>query len=357
MFEFFAIALADPVVANGQTRSSEGFLLSQSQCQTPRSGKIHRVRLGDTLWGIAIRHGLNLNEILCLNPALRANPNLILVGQKINLGGTTSVRKVPQNLRPQNQNTYSRPRQVFSTKKPVTQPTPNNVRPKQPSATPSTSQPIVSTWNFNLPDRIRKGSRRMGATRGGPACYVNKNDTARALIPENSFGYTLQDYPTLYWYQPELNRGSVPVEFKLLKPRANNPEIWETIYQKEFSNSDAGIVSFTLPPDAPSLEVGQEYTWQIKIGCKPRVATIFSGNIKRLSANNPKLETKLANASIEDYPLIYAEAGIWYDTLTIMAGLLEKNPNDSRLIENWSAILDKIGYEDLSSMTFVNSRR
>ena len=37
---------------------------------------------GDTLWAIAQRYGVTVDEIVALNPDIR-NPNLILVGQKV----------------------------------------------------------------------------------------------------------------------------------------------------------------------------------------------------------------------------------------------------------------------------------
>lgn len=50
------------------------------------SGKIHVVVSGDTLGAIAKKHGLTLARILELNPAKKANPNLIKVGEKILVG-------------------------------------------------------------------------------------------------------------------------------------------------------------------------------------------------------------------------------------------------------------------------------
>ncbi len=37
---------------------------------------------GDTLWAIAVRNGLSLQQLLALNPGIK-NPNLIYVGQKV----------------------------------------------------------------------------------------------------------------------------------------------------------------------------------------------------------------------------------------------------------------------------------
>lgn len=42
----------------------------------------HRVTQGQTLWGIAQKYGIGLNELIALNPQIK-NPNLIYVGQEV----------------------------------------------------------------------------------------------------------------------------------------------------------------------------------------------------------------------------------------------------------------------------------
>ncbi len=45
----------------------------------------HRVVQGDTLWALAGRYGLSLEEIVALNPQIK-NPNLIRVGEEVRVG-------------------------------------------------------------------------------------------------------------------------------------------------------------------------------------------------------------------------------------------------------------------------------
>ncbi|MGI9418465.1 MAG: peptidoglycan-binding protein [Geminicoccaceae bacterium] len=76
-------------------------------------GGTYTVRPGDTLSGIAQRHGVSLNELLSVNPQI-TNPNSIQIGQQINLpagatGGSTGtvgnpdigalVQAVPADIR------------------------------------------------------------------------------------------------------------------------------------------------------------------------------------------------------------------------------------------------------------------
>jgi putative chitinase len=52
--------------------------------ENPGTGGTYTVRAGDTLSGIAARHGVSLNDLLSANPQI-SNPNNIQVGQQINL--------------------------------------------------------------------------------------------------------------------------------------------------------------------------------------------------------------------------------------------------------------------------------
>lgn len=54
--------------------------------------RTHIVKNGDTLSGIAAANGLTLAQLLDKNPQYRANPNLIHPGQVVQLGGATASR-------------------------------------------------------------------------------------------------------------------------------------------------------------------------------------------------------------------------------------------------------------------------
>lgn len=52
---------------------------------TSDSAKTYTVKSGDTIWGIAKKYGLTLNQIIALNPQIK-NPNLISIGQTVYVG-------------------------------------------------------------------------------------------------------------------------------------------------------------------------------------------------------------------------------------------------------------------------------
>lgn len=268
----------------------------------------YTVKLGDTLSGIAYKNRVNLQQLLSINPSLRNNPNLIRVGQVIYLSkpasSSTTAKKPPNTTRRQ------------------------------------------SVQTFNLPNQRRTASSRVGARRGDPKleCRSNPNDNLRVLLPDTNFGYTLQDYPTFFWYMPQLKNTPDRLE---LKVRPVGADSFQT-YKLTSKNQNAGVMSVTLPTALGALEEGKEYEWEIRVYCTPTMFITATGNIQRLSTNNPQLASKLEKASVDDYPAILAQAGVWYDALATLAALRAENPSDASLSADWTNILKMIGFENIA---------
>ena len=75
-----------------------------------------------------------------------------------------------------------------------------------------------------------------------------------ALVPENNIGRTLAARPTFYVYLPPTS--SKEAFFSIQDQNRNH------VYQTKLTISgEGGIVSFTLPDNAPELEIGQNYAW------------------------------------------------------------------------------------------------
>ena len=119
------------------------------------------------------------------------------------------------------------------------------------------------------------------------------------------------------------------------------------VYETTFENYSPGIESFTLPAQAPALKEGQEYEWEVQVKCSDTNFSFIRGRIKRMLTDNAVLAAKLEEASIEDYPSILAEAGVWYDSLATVSELRRANPEESFWTEDWKEILKRIGFEDL----------
>lgn len=70
-----------------QTPAAAGWAASPALSTAPAAQAVsqpayHTVTQGQTMWGLAQRYGMNLNQLIALNPQIK-NPNLIYVGQKV----------------------------------------------------------------------------------------------------------------------------------------------------------------------------------------------------------------------------------------------------------------------------------
>jgi Domain of Unknown Function (DUF928) len=166
----------------------------------------------------------------------------------------------------------------------------------------------------------------------------------KALLPDTQLGRTVSAHPTFFVYVPPT--ASREVFFSLQDERRNH------VYQTTLKISgNGGIVSVTLPKDTPELEVGKNYVWffaPIAPGgtLEPDNYGV-TGWVKRVEvptavrdavATNP---TQLASE--------YARAGIWYDTVAILANALAAQPNDATLASEWQDLLKQVGLEAIAT--------
>jgi len=126
-----------------------------------------------------------------------------------------------------------------------------------------------------------------------------------------------------------------------------NKEGDDTLYEKTFPlTSTGGVMSFTLPADAQTLEVNKEYRWSLEVICDTQDGdqggnTHVEGAVKRVTPEAP-IAQELNNAPISDRLTIYTQAGYWYDTVKTLAQLRLDNPNDSTLKEEWTIYLMRL---------------
>ena len=57
---------------------------------------------------------------------------------------------------------------------------------------------------------------------------------------------------------------------------------------------------------------------------------------------------KLSQSDKRNVPHIYAESGIWYDTIMALSELIEANPNDMVLRRQRAALLEQVGLSQVA---------
>ncbi|OCR00661.1 hypothetical protein BCD67_11855 [Oscillatoriales cyanobacterium USR001] len=224
---------------------------------------------------------------------------------------------------------------------------------------------------FTPPEESAPALARRQESRSRCPCY-NSINSLTALLPPTSLALTTADRPTFFLYVPHATaksvdkkdnygcnktvtnmnlRESFEVEFELVDERENK------LYQTVFTIAGTpGIISFTLPKNAPTLELNKYYKWYFEIICDREDRSgdsVVSGWTRRVEIN-PTLAKDLANAAPINRPAIYAQSGLWHDTITSLAELRKSNPQDSHLANAWAELLNSVGLEKISQEPLIN---
>ncbi|MDJ0553754.1 MAG: DUF928 domain-containing protein [Microcoleaceae cyanobacterium MO_207.B10] len=178
---------------------------------------------------------------------------------------------------------------------------------------------------------------------------VFNNQFLVPLLPETNYGRTVSERPTIFVYVPKMSAREI---FFSLQDEQRN-----TIYQTKLKVSgDEGIVSFTLPPEAPELEMGKNYVWffaPIEPNGVLRPDNYHvDGWIKRVETPTDAIDAETNSAPIEQASL-YARYGIWYDTLEILISAKQDQPNNTILAREWRELLEQVGLKNIADYSLV----
>ncbi|TVQ47728.1 MAG: DUF928 domain-containing protein [Gloeocapsa sp. DLM2.Bin57] len=200
---------------------------------------------------------------------------------------------------------------------------------------------------FTPPDAGKPNNTTQGGTRPVRLCA---NDTSApeilvtALVPDNSSTLTTATHPTFLVYLPPTTAENLV--FSLRDPQ-------ETYYYQQTIQLDgqSGIISFTLPENAPPLEVDQDYLFSFTLACEETISPddfVWSGNIRRVT-----LTAKIDSINSLELASFYGENGIWLDMLALIAQEHLTKPNDLTISQNWQTVLESVGLEEISEQPLL----
>jgi hypothetical protein len=190
-----------------------------------------------------------------------------------------------------------------------------------------------------------------GASRGicqqlGPA---SSKPMLTALIPATDKELTTAAYPT--------------VLVKISEPATRQAELtlWDGegngIYQTVVDlASTPGITSFKIPKTAGPLAVGKQYKWNLALICDPEERQrdiVLEGTLERVELSST-LNSSLATASPLEKAKLYAQNGLWYDTVATMADLKRSLPQNTQIGAEWQELLQSVGLTELSQVPLVD---
>jgi len=202
-----------------------------------------------------------------------------------------------------------------------------------------------------------------GASRGGSlsVCPPVKTElTALAPFTEepgtvkNVWGLTTVERPSWLFYVPYIKNSAYPAEF-VLQDQQSNP-----IYQKAIALPERpGVIRVSLPANAPPLEVGKQYRWFFSIYCdqqKESPPIYVEGVIQRVNLKQATVQELNTAEPLKRFA-IYAQNGIWYEALTTLAELRQKNPKNTAVQSEWQNLLGSIRLDKLAAEPILPETR
>ncbi|MEM9088817.1 MAG: DUF928 domain-containing protein [Cyanobacteria bacterium P01_F01_bin.53] len=209
----------------------------------------------------------------------------------------------------------------------------------------------LPSYGLEFPDAGDRGAPARtagGGTRGG-LCEGGDwmQQSIKALVPSNNVNTFVSEQASLRVYLAE------GFEDKAVEIYVQNPRTQAAVHQETIDLSSiggSGIVQVNLPATnatgAPLLEQNQDYFWELAIICNANDRTqdyIVQGLMHRLAPSPALTEALGNNNTLAEQAALYAEAGIWQETLSIAASQQTAQP------ELWSALLTSVGLEDLAN--------
>lgn len=209
----------------------------------------------------------------------------------------------------------------------------------------------ASKVTFDPPAGERPKNTAGGASRSIGRCIKQAENMAlpfTPLIPSSNQGLTVASHPTVLAYLPKTSADRV--YFSWHDESSNNH--YQTILPIK---NQGGIVSLTLPQNAPPLEIGKNYKWSLAIMCDKKLqpdSPTIEGQIKRVAVES-NLSVLLSNAGALETAAIYGEAGIWYETLNTLAKLKMAQPRNPTLSYNWQELLNSVELEKFATIPLI----
>lgn len=203
------------------------------------------------------------------------------------------------------------------------------------SGMPATQLPVYHPPMRGAPSRRVSGGAR------GPDFEL---PMLAALAPEHT-GLTTRQQPGIYWYL------SAPADTRL-EFTLNQDGRFEPLVETRLKPpATAGIQRVNLADYGVRLESGNIYQWFIALvpDAEQRSQDLLAGGALQRITPDPDLQRKLADATPTERVFVYAEAGIWYDAVDALSGLIASDPKNASWRQQRAALMDQVGLPEVAA--------
>lgn len=188
--------------------------------------------------------------------------------------------------------------------------------------------------------------REWGRSRRVSRLFSRQQPSLTAITPAQG-GVTVKEYPTFFVFVPQTTEETtenLSAEFIITDDQENIIyEITLRLPQK------ASLVRIDLPQTATPLELDKIYRWYFSVCPNFETENTVFSSIKRVK-QSPMLLEAIQNTQPEMLPQVYADSGIWYETLLTMLELRQSNFNDEELKNQWKKLLQSVGFEEIANL-------
>ena len=230
------------------------------------------------------------------------------------------------------------------------------VQAQQSQQKPTLVEKIKRFFFGTRPGGVATGRKRGGAVRG--RCPNLGQTTAQpiiALVPSSEQGVpfveqTITERPTFWFYVPNLPVAQLYAEFTLMDNEG------QEVYSETFplNKQNLGIIGLKLPTTS-SLKQNNKYRWVFSAICNPQnraADAIVNGWLERIPVSS-SLNNQLKAASAKQSVSIYTDNQLWYETLTNLADLQRRNPQDTEIKSTWANVLQLMGLPKNAPQTWT----
>jgi Domain of Unknown Function (DUF928) len=207
------------------------------------------------------------------------------------------------------------------------------------------SEPLAAIAQHYVPPRRGIPGRREGAGTRAPQTHNSQTTPLQTLrlmplIPEDQFGVTISNTPTFFWYVP--NTSAKTSQFRLVNTLDDQEVLVETIPL----TGKAGVMSYQLPaPITELLTLGKEYKWQVSLvydSENPAANPFVEGVVQRVEPNLALTEAITKTRDVRGLAILYAQQGLWYEALQILAEHRCDRPDDFASKVGWASLLKSV---------------
>jgi hypothetical protein len=200
--------------------------------------------------------------------------------------------------------------------------------------------PPKDTPLYKPPSRGAPAGRVGGATRG----ETERESFSLLVLAPDHAGFTTQQQPCLYWFISKPTTYSV--ELTVTERNAEKPLAEKAVKRPE----KAGIQSACLADYDVRLSRNVHYKWFVTLvtDAEHRSKDILAGGVISLVDPQEALLVKLKEEDSSKAPSIYAEAGLWYDSLEAISKMIDASPANMNFRKQRASLLEQVGLVEVA---------